>query len=366
MVPARCLLLFVCILTTGLLTADEMGHLVTVTELADPVLIVPLSGDTVLQQTVALSLDGGTNRLSFAFGRLEIPLDRLQVQVVRPTEGVSLSEVAINPAIRDTAQWTVVAAYPCRAELAVSYPLKGIEWRVEYSAQINRETETLDITAKVILTNRSRLDFPAVTIRLPGGDVLTTRLRQNETCQAPLYAAEGVPYRPVFIYDPPRYGASTVGLLRVSRDREDRFGSQLVVPGRIRLWLPAPPATCVGEDTLSYLPPREPVDIKLGTIPQLSVTRRLVRADQQDVKSDIRGRLVLFNEEDEVEFEVQNQLRSPVVLHLRDRLVGDWVMVRSAGPFEKLDAETIELVTQIAAGETRKISYVARRLNLEP
>ena len=346
--------------------ADATGHVATAIEPADPEIRLPLTGDALVRRTATVALQAGPNLLAFPFGRLEIPLDTLELEVVSPAEGVTIADTFITPDARDTVQWVLSADEACEATLAVAHPLKGIEWRVEYTATMHREAEALSVGADIVLTNKSKLEFPAARLELPTGGRVSTALRQNDTFQLPAFTAEAVPYRSLFIYDPARFGGTVTAVLRVLRDRDDPFSTGPLPAGKVRIYAPGQPAAYVGEDAFGYLPPRESVDLKLGPVPDVTVARKLVKSTQVEVRSDVRNKLVLFHQDDEVEFEVKNLRRASLVLHVRDRIEGDWTILRHSLPFERIDAATVEFVIPLGAGETRKLGYTARRHNLQP
>ena len=139
-----------------------------------------------------------------------------------------------------------------------------------------------------------------------------------------------------------------------------------VPAGKVRMYGPGSPGVYLGEADIPYLAPREPVDIKLGAVPDVPVARKLVSATKIDTKSDARDKLVLFNEDDAVELEVKNLRKVPVELLVRDDIAGDWSIVNQSDPFKRVDVDTIEFSVKLEPGETRKVTYTARRYNLQP
>lgn len=348
------------------LGADDTGHVATALDLADPEIRLPLAGDALVRRTATMALQAGPNLLAFPFGRLDMTLDALELEVVSPAEGVTITDTFITPDARDTVQWVLSAREPCEVTIVVAHPLKGIEWRVEYTATMHREAEALSIGADIVLTNKSKLEFPAARLEMPTGGRVSTALRQNDTFQLPVFIADAVLYRSLFVYDPARFGGTVTAVLRVLRDRDDPFSTGPLPAGKVRIYAPGQPAAYVGEDALPYLPPRESVDLKLGAVPDVTVARKILKSSQVEVRSDVRNKLVLFHQDDEVEFEVKNLRRAPLVLHVRDRIEGDWTILRHSLPFERIDAATVEFVVPLGAGETRKLGYTARRHNLQP
>jgi len=44
-------------------------------------------------------------------------------------------------------------------------------------------------------------------------------------------------------------------------------------------------------------------------------------------------------------------------VHVYERRYGDWKVTQKSQDFAKLDANTIDFVVQLKAGETKKVSY---------
>ncbi len=346
--------------------AAEPGHLVAAAAPQAPVLRLPLSGDAWLQQTFSVLLAPGPNDLSFAFGRLEVSLDDLDLAVLSPTAGVSVAAISIPPDARDTIIWELDAEQACQATLALSHPLKGIDRRVDYTAILHADGQNLDVAAKLVVANHSKLVFDSAKLLLPDGRELTAALPQGDTFELPLFSAPGVAYKPRLIYDTDRYGTAVAAVLRLGREGDDTFSAGSLTGGKITFRTPGDAGGYVGDDNLPLLPPHEPVDVKLGAVPEITVTRTLVASTQAPVKSDVRGKLALFNQEDDVELEVKNLRPTPVTVTLRDNIAGDWTMLRSSLPYTKFSAGTVEFLVSLQPGEAQKVKYLARRNNLQP
>jgi len=349
--------------------ADAPGHVVGAIGLEQPVVRLPRAGDAVVRQSARVHLSEGPNKLSFAFGSLGIPVDRLETTIASVTEGVtleSLGDATISPDAADALQWELQAPQACEAVLTFTYPLKGIERSVEYKAVVDNGADTLDISADLVITNKSKLQFDSALVQMPHGRRFTTGLPLNETFRLRLFEAIGVPYRRSFIYDPPRYSGGTTAVMTVLRNSGGAFAGEQVWAGKVRIHAADKPATYISEDSLPYLPPGEAVDIKLGTVPDVAVTRSITRSARIDLNSDIRNKLVLFDQEDTVEISITNSRQSPLMLLVRDTIKDDWTMVDHSLPFEQLDAETVQFVVSLEPGAASKITYKARRHNLQP
>ena len=345
---------------------DGPDHLATTVSLQESQVRLEPGKDAYVTQTTRIELAAGDNDLAFDFGTLGIPLDALDFGVEAAAGRLAVSELSIVPQAPGVAHWTVTADERCDAQVTVGFPLKGIEWRVEYSAVVYRDVATLDIEAGLVVTNKSPIQFPAAQVSLPGGLSLVTPLKRDETLEAHLYTANSVPYQASFVYDAPRYGAGVVALMRVLRQGDAQFAQSPVPAGKIQLYSPGAPGVYLGEDNLPYLAPREPLNIKLGTVPDLPVARKLVSATRIDTKSDVRDKLVLFNEDDVVEIEVKNLRKVPVDVLVRDEIAGDWSIVKQSDEFSRVDADTIQFEVTLQPGETKTIGYTARRYNLQP
>jgi len=346
--------------------ADAPDHLATTVALQESQVRLEPGKDAYVTQTTRIELAEGDNQVAFSFGALGVPLDALDFQVRSASATIAVSELSIQPQDTSVARWTITAADACEAQVALGFPLKGIEWRVEYAATLHSEVSTLDMAANLVLTNKSAIQFPAATLLLPGGLSLTTALKRDETFEAQLYAASSIPYMASLVYDAPRYGGGTAAVIRVLREGDAQFATGPVPAGKVRMYGPGSPGVYLGEADIPYLAPREPVDIKLGAVPDVPVARKLVSATKIDTKSDARDKLVLFNEDDAVELEVKNLRKVPVELLVRDDIAGDWSIVNQSDPFKRVDVDTIEFSVKLEPGETRKVTYTARRYNLQP
>ena len=365
MTPHRYPLLICVMLLMCRLAGAQSGGVVTVSMPGDPVLWLPATGDALLQQTYPIHLSAEATTFTFAFGRLDVPLDGLDIRV-DPPDAAEVTGITIAPNAGDTVRLDLAAPADRDASLIVTHPLRGIERRIAYAATINSGAATVDVTAKLVLCNKSKLAFSAAKLVLPGGHEVTTALPLNETFELPVYTNAGIPYEPVFIYDPPKYGGAVAALLRVPRDGDGAFASSPVVGGKVTFTSSGAPGAWIGEDTLPYLPPHEKVDLRIAALSDITVARRLVRSTQVDMKTDIRDKLVLYSLEDEVQLEVHNPRQVPVVVIVRDAIPGDWQMLNNSAPYAKPAADTVEFAVSLQPGEGRVISYVAKRTNIQP
>lgn len=358
--------LVIIFVLSGTCLGEQPGRLVTSTELADPRLRLPMSGDAWLQQTATVRLAAGPNAMAFAFGALEIPLDKLELDITDPAGAVEITDTAIAPEDGGSILWQLSAAQNCAATMEIGFPLKGIEWRCEYDLSLPIDPAKVDINAWAVITNRSKLEFPWAQLTLPGGHPLSAQLIQNETVKLPLFSATGLACAPAFVYDPAKYKGDVTAVLRLLRDGQDVFSARGVPAGKLTIHSPGPPTTYLGEDTLPYLAPSERVDVRLGIVPEVTVARKVVKSTQVEPKTDVRNKLVLFHQDDEIEFEIKNMRKTALRLEVKDRIPGDWKMVKHSDPFEREDGETIRFDLEVGPGATRKVTYTARRMNLEP
>lgn len=362
----RLLALIALMLCAANLTADQPGHVVASTTPRGPELTLPLSGDAFLRQMVSADLSAGMNTLAFPFGRLEVPIERLQVSVATPPTGVRMVDVRFAPDARDTVLWDLEAESAGEAVFALAYPLKGIEWRCEYVGSLDQAERSLALRGRVSFTNRSKIEFDSVLVGLPGGHTVATKLKQNETFQMDFLPESKLPYTSSLIFDAAKYGGSVMAVLKLARDDETCFSAMAVPGGRLRIFAPGKGGMLLGEDTLPYLPPREEAEVRLGPVPEITVARKVLSSTKVDEKTDIRNKLVLFHQDDEVELEIKNQRPDPVSLIVRDRISDDWRMMKHSAPYVKANADTIAFSVDLEGGAATKITYTARRHNLQP
>jgi hypothetical protein len=346
--------------------AQEPGLFGPTVQLDAPTLYLPLSGDAYVVRAFTLDLPPGETVIAYPFARFETPLDAVRFEVLSPTSGVQVGGAMLAPESKDVVRWSLTARDRTRAQARISHPLKGVEWRIEYTADLDRTRQKLTLNGQFFLTNRSIIDWHGTRVQFPDGTGATVELPQGQSTQIPVAVAAEIPYEAALVCDPARYGNGVTPIIRAVREGGDAFSRRPLLPGKVRIFAAGVPREYLGEDRLPFLPASEPLEMNLPAVNDVVVVRRVAKSTQVEPRTDIRDKVVLYHQDDELEYEVRNLRRVPVMILVRDKFDGDWIVTKTNVPVNKADADTAEWSVTVQAGETRQVTYTVRRLNQQP
>jgi hypothetical protein len=301
---------------------------------------------------------------------------------------------------RPTLLWRVANRGAGRHTIEVSYLTGGLAWEADYVALVDAGDTRADLTAWVSLTNTSGARYDDATLRLVAGDVhraerppgrepLELRaapmaaaprfveeglfeyhlytldrpatLVENATEQLPLLAARGVPVakryvvtgQPAWFRSPQGDLARDVPVevfLELRNDAASRLGMPLPA-GVVRLYTRdrSGARQLVGEDRIAHTAKDELVRLQAGKAFDVDATR---------VQTDYR-QLTVKPYDAEVAFAVtvRNHKPAPVVVTVREPVGGDWKVVESSQPPEKIDARTLGFEAKVPADGETVVTY---------
>jgi hypothetical protein len=304
---------------------------------------------------------------------------------------------------RPTLLWTLANSGPTRQKVEVSYLTQGLSWAADYVAQVNADDTKADIVGWVTLTNQSGARYDDAVLKLVAGQVHRQEVERryaerlvgramaaappefaeeaffeyhlysldrratvadNETKQMRLLAASAVPIRKQFlIVGQPalfRTRQGDVGhpvpvgvFLELRNDKASHLGMPLPA-GTVRLYKQDASGAeqFVGEDAIKHTPKDEVVRLKAGNAFDVVATR--VQTDYREI--DVKPYRV------EVAFAItiRNHKKTAVAVDLREPVGGEWKVVESSLPADKIDAGTIGFHAQVPADGETVVSYRVR------
>jgi len=103
----------------------------------------------------------------------------------------------------------------------------------------------------------------------------------------------------------------------------------------------------LGEDAIDHTPKDERISLVVGRSFDVVAERR---------RTNFR-RLAPTTVEESFEIEVRNRKSAPETVHVYERRYGDWRVTEKSQEFVKLDANTIDFVLKLGAGESKKVTY---------
>lgn len=340
--------------------------------------------------------------LSVAEGQVVLKIgDRIEVT---PPGRLVYSAVPANLRDRPTLVVKLASQQAGDVPVDLSYLTRGLSWAADYVAELSPDEKTLNLNGWVTLTNMSGIAYNDAKLQLVAGDVnqyqpappmpvlqemaaadgmrrekmvseaafeyhlysldRPTTLKQNQTKQVALLAADKVPVEKQYVLANVaqlgnNYGAKIGETQRVNADvrmkikNDDASHLGLPLPmGVVRVYKADSDgdAIFVGEDHIEHTPKNEQLDLMLGRA--FDVTARGKQTDYKRIADNVF--------ENSYEIEVKNAKKEAVTVTLREFVPGDWEMLQESVTHAKPDASTAEWQLNVPAEGSAKLTYKVR------
>ena len=298
---------------------------------------------------------------------------------------VVLPALPENLVSKPTLAWLLRNTRPAPQRVEASYLTGGISWKSDYVMLINATDSRADLTGWVTINNQSGATYRDAALKLVAGDVNRaasrddsrramemaakaaspavadrefksegffeyhlytldgrTTIKESQTKQLTLLSAADIPVDKRFIY----YGAASyhrtqygvlisnqkVGVyLDIRNAKENRLGVPLP-KGKVRVYKADVSGSqqLIGEDWIDHTPKDERVRIKMGEA--FDVVGERVQKDWKRIGSNLY----------EIEWEItlRNHKKEAVTVEVIEPMPGDWEILRSTQPHEKVEAFT--------------------------
>jgi len=190
-------------------------------------------------------------------------------------------------------------------------------------------------------------DYHLYTLQYP------TTLKENQVKQIELLAADKVPAKKLLVYDGAQYGTKVNSILEFWNKQDGNLGMPLP-KGVVRVSKMDSDGSLefIGEDRIDHTPKDEKVRITLGSA--FDVVGSRTQVSTKRISDKVR--------EETWKVEVRNRKDEPVEVTVLERVWGgtQWDITTASAKWNKLDSQTIEFPTKIAAGGTATITYTVR------
>ena len=298
---------------------------------------------------------------------------------------VVLPALPENLVSKPTLAWLLRNTRPAPQRVEASYLTGGISWKSDYVMLINATDSRADLTGWVTINNQSGATYRDAALKLVAGDINRaasrddsrramemaakaaspavadrefksegffeyhlytldgrTTIKESQTKQLTLLSAADIPVDKRFIY----YGAASyhrtqygvpisnqkVGVyLDIRNTKENRLGVPLP-KGKVRVYKADASGSqqLIGEDWIDHTPKDERVRIKMGEA--FDVVGERVQKDWKRIGSNLY----------EIEWEItlRNHKKEGVTIEVIEPMPGDWEILRTTHPHEKLQAFT--------------------------
>ncbi len=300
---------------------------------------------------------------------------------------------------RPTLVWRAEAKRAGDAEIDASYLTGGLSWAADYILQLTPKGDQASLQAWVSVDNRSGATYDDAKLMLVAGDIhqaarppiamkgqvyamadearavteealydyhlytvnWPTTLKDNQTKQVSLFDADGVTVTKQYTTRAQGQFFRRGGWGEMPQDVtvtyafENRQDNHLGLPmpaGVVRVYGEAQSGSrqLLGEDRIDHTPKDERVNLEVGKAFDVVATR--VQKDFRKVADTVSRStfaITLRNHKDEA-----------VSVHVQEMVGGDWEVLESSQPFQKLSAQALEFVVDVPKDGEKTVTYTVQ------
>jgi hypothetical protein len=321
--------------------------------------------------------------------------------LLNPRGEVELQELPAGLVSKPSLLWKLDVSKAGKHKTEIAYQTGGLDWHCDYVAISNTDDTQADLTSWVTLNNKSGATYKNASLKLMAGDVHKvqpiphqrfmmaagaamaeaappftekafaeyhlytlqgkTDVNDNESKQMTLFAADGVPTKKLYIYEPEAsnftYGdwvppARDPQKVNVKLEIENKQANHLGIPmpkGKVRVYKRDEDGSLqfVGEDLIGHTPRDEKVRIYVGDAFDLVGER--TQTSVQRI-SDRVQRMTY-------EISLRNHKDSDVTITAVEHCWGSWKILDASQQYIKKDSKTFEFPVKVPANGETKITY---------
>ncbi|MBI2080275.1 MAG: DUF4139 domain-containing protein, partial [candidate division NC10 bacterium] len=298
-------------------------------------------GDGTLIDAVLLSTNGG-------------PIYRINGQIHLGHHGrVILPDLPENLIPQPTLVWLLQnrARQPQRVE--ASYLTGGITWKADYIVVLNARDDGGDLSGWVTIDNKSGATYPDAALKLVAGDIHRAQTGRQMR-DALEYAAKASAAEPSRQFQQEAFFEyhlySLDGRTTVKQNQTKQISLLQASGIPITKQLRDRSLQFIGEDTIDHTPKDERVRIKMGEA--FDVVGERTQRDWRKIASGVY--------ETEWDIQLRNHKKDDVQVTILEPVPGDWEVLRSSHPYEKVEAHTLQYVVQVPKDGKTTVTYRVR------
>ncbi len=317
---------------------------------------------------------------------------------------VVLPSLPENLVSHPTLVWLLRNQKETSQRIEASYLTGGITWKADYVMVLNGADDRADLSGWVTIDNKSGATYRDAALKLVAGDIHRaverdrgrralelaakagaaepsreftsegffeyhlysldgrTTIKDNQTKQLSLMAANGVPVaKQLLYYGAQDYYRSAYGtpisnqkvsvFLEIANSQANNLGVPLP-KGKVRVYKADRSGSqqFIGEDWIDHTPKDERVKIKMGEA--FDVVGERIQKDWKKIGWGLY----------EVEWEIslRNHKKEDVTVTVVEPVPGDWEVLRSTHPHEKVEAHTLRYRIPVPKESAAKLTYRVR------
>ena len=313
---------------------------------------------------------------------------------------IVLPEIPENLIAKPTLTWLYKNNSEKPHDIEVSYLTNNISWKADYILVIDKDDKSSDLSGWVTIDNRSGATYKDASLKLIAGEIhreeqrlgydydkyvmreagapsfeekaffeyhmydlqRRTTLKDNQTKQISLLEANNVGIqKELLVYGIQSYFTSLYResnpkqpvsvYMKFKNSKENNLGMPLPA-GTMRLYKKDPKDSLqfIGEDSIKHTPKDEEIKLKMGEA--FDVVAERIQTDFKQITT------MLY--ESEWEVTLRNHKAEDVVVGIVEPLYGNWQVISSSHPYNKVDAFTIRFDVAVPKDKEVKVKYRIR------
>lgn len=319
-----------------------------------------------------------------------------RVQVISPdaVRDVRFGELPGGLRTRPTLVWSLIGEKAGKRSAELSYLTRGMTWHAEYVAVTEEKSDKLELSSWVSIENRSGATYEDAKLKLMAGDVRIIPKgvprdgrRQWAAMADELKAAPGFEEKAFFeyhlytlqrpttlkdrqtkqisLFDPATVAAKREYIFEAQKnpnrvqvnlvfENEEKAGLGLPLPaGKVRVYQRDTDGSLefVGEDRIKHTPKDEEVRLVVGSAFDLAAEREMIETKR--VADRVR--------DEAYRIKLRNHKAESIQITVVEHLWGDWEILESSHPYQKINAYTIEFKVAVEPDKELVITYRVRR-----
>lgn len=375
---------------------------------------------TLVKEQRTITLKKGINTIQFNWIDTLIDPTSLQLKPFTHPDKVKIEASIFPPDQKNVILWQVDAAESIEEKFEVSYFISGLRWNANYIAISEPDEKHVSLKNYITISNNSGEDFEDAETRLVVGEIhLVEEIREavekygiTEEAQAANKVTKGarkkfaagralrarMPVRkpvvkeaiseyyiytlagqetiknkwqkrllsfeaseiPVEVFY--KYRGNVGRYYKFLNDSEHKLGKEPLPAGEIQVFNRDESGNLshIGQTRLEFVPVGSKVELDLGHEPEVKVERKLMDFARINLRFNKDDKLIAFDTEQEVEFEIHNYKPKPVKLEVYEHIDGQWEIISQNHDYTREDAHTIKFVIELEASAKDKIKYRTR------
>lgn len=335
--------------------ADARTKLVTLPDRTLLVTSLENLNHTLLYEERDIPLQQGTNFIDFSWVGVNIDTNSVMIELLSNPDTTNIISTGFPPN-ENALTWQVYSPEARIERVRVSYLLRGITTQTSYEMRVNAEETEGDFQQYVLLRNASGENLENAILRMRSMEDVTRSIEQGEARRFLAIRQKNLPLDKLYVAKPGYQifkgedGETISMVYEIENKEETGLGGAKLPQGKVRLYIDDGLGSSIflGEDMMENTAPEESAELKLGTVKDVTLKRRLMSETRQNEQRNSRRETVLFDLERHLRYEIENFKEEPVTLKIHEPMNGDWEIVEiSNGAVETERKSISELIISV-------------------